>query len=356
MSTASVSTASLFQQLQSFYQQRQTDVQTLGKDLQAGDLADAQTEFTAIQALGQSGPFANGDAFHSTQRQQDFSAIGQALQSGNLSTAQQAYTQLEATFQSAPAPTASPATTTTQTAVPTTTPQSSTEPQITLNLGALSPGEQITIGVTDNGTGGEQVSINITNPQTGSGQKSYYQSRDADLQQLGQDLKAGNLTAASSDYTAIQTLAQSGPIANGAAFGVAQRQQDFEAIGQALQSGDLASANTALGQLNKSLDSRPQPSTGSNLNPTPVAASPTTGSEIVLNLGAPTAGEQITIGVNNTGNGAEQVNISVANQQNQNPEQITLNLNSNSNEQLIINLFNSASQNSSQGGAVNLTA
>ena len=62
----------------------------------------------------------------------------------------------------------------------------------------------------------------------------------------------------------------------------------------------------------------------------------------MLNLGNATPGEQITIGVSNTGNGTEQLTIGVSNQQNQNPEQITLNLNQNSNQQIILNLLNSA--------------
>src|SRR5580692_10842025 len=100
MSTAAVSSNSIFQELQSFFQQRGGDLQQLGQALQSGDLAGAQQEFSAIQSLGQSGPFASGDAFRSNQRQQDLTAIGQALQSGNLAAAQQAFAQLQSTFQS----------------------------------------------------------------------------------------------------------------------------------------------------------------------------------------------------------------------------------------------------------------
>ena len=86
------------------------------------------------------------------------------------------------------------------------------------------------------------------------------------------------------------------------------------------------------------------------------SAAPAGASEIVLNLGSLTAGEQITIGLSNAGNGTEQVTIGVA-QQNQAPEQITLNLNQNSNQQIILNLFNStAASSTTQSSGVSVTA
>jgi len=91
--------------------------------------------------------------------------------------------------------------------------------------------------------------------------------------------------------------------------------------------------------------------------PTATSTAPAGGTEIVLNLGPVTPGEQITIGVNNTGNGTEQVTIGVASQANQAPEQITLNLNQNSNQQIILNLFNgTAASGAPQGSGVNATA
>lgn len=165
MSTAAVSTSSLYQQLQSYFQTRQSDVQQLGQDLQNNDLADAQQEFSAIQTLAQSGPFANGDAFSRTDRQQDFNALGQALQSGSLANAQQAFQQLESTFQSGsggatPAPVTTP------------TPAAGSGNEIVINLGNVTPGEQITIGLnnesngTGNGTGEEQLTISVGNSQS----------------------------------------------------------------------------------------------------------------------------------------------------------------------------------------------
>jgi hypothetical protein len=59
--------------------------------------------------------------------------------------------------------------------------------------------------------------------------------------------------------------------------------------------------------------------------------------------------------VSNASNGGEQITISLANQQNQSPEQITLNLQPNSNQQIIFNLFNSTADTSTVS-AVSVTA
>lgn len=93
------------------------------------------------------------------------------------------------------------------------------------------------------------VSSNLVNFQS----PGYYHQRRADLRQLSQDLKSGDLSAAQQDYNAIQTLAQSGPFAStGNAFAVSLRQQEFNAIGTALQSGDATSAQQALTSLENS--------------------------------------------------------------------------------------------------------
>ncbi len=44
MSTAAVSSNSIYQELRSYFQQRRSDLQQLGKDLQSGDLSSAQQE------------------------------------------------------------------------------------------------------------------------------------------------------------------------------------------------------------------------------------------------------------------------------------------------------------------------
>jgi len=44
-------------------------------------------------------------------------------------------------------------------------------------------------------------------------------------------LQKGDLAGAQQEFKAIQDLAQSGPFANGDAFKISQRQQDFTALG-----------------------------------------------------------------------------------------------------------------------------
>jgi hypothetical protein len=179
--------------------------------------------------------------------------------------------------------------------------------------------------------------------------QTYFQTRQSDLQQLGQDLKNGDLTDAQQEFSAIQTLGQGGPFANGDAFSRTERQQDFNAVGQALQSGSVANAQQAFEQLASTFQSGGSGSAGSGTSSTPIStpssSSSGAGSEIIINLGNLTPGEQITIGVNSESNGTEQLTISEGNQQNQsqNPE-ITLNLNPNRNEEILITLFNSAAQ------------
>ncbi|MGO8796696.1 MAG: hypothetical protein ACLQLC_17875 [Candidatus Sulfotelmatobacter sp.] len=173
MSTAAVSTAtqaSLYSQLQQYFHTRQSDLQQLGKDLNTGDTTDAATEYQDIVQLGQSGPFASGNAFSRTDRESDFTAIGTALQSGDLAGAQQAFSSLKATFEKAvpvqnpapqgPAPIVSPILSSTGQSSST---GSNSGPEIVLNIGASSSStpEQITINISNPASGGEQVSIGI---------------------------------------------------------------------------------------------------------------------------------------------------------------------------------------------------
>jgi hypothetical protein len=191
MSTAAVSNSSLYQELQAYSQQRGSDLQQLGQDLQAGDLSDAQTEFNSLQTLGQSGPNPNGDVFYRTDREQDFNAIGTALQSGNLADAQQAFAQLAATFSG---PTAiSPVSTTGAPGSPGagTNPGG---PVITLNLGNEPADEQITInlGTATNGT--EQVTVSASNPQSQSPEQVTFNVNPNSNEQVVLNLFNGTLT------------------------------------------------------------------------------------------------------------------------------------------------------------------
>jgi hypothetical protein len=211
MSTMPVSAISIYQELQAYFQQRGSDLQQLGSDLLAGSIANAQQDFNTLLTLGQGGPSAKGDVFESKVREQDFNAIGQALKSGDLAGAKQAFAQLESTFHQryhpmppSPAPTSPPAT------APINSP----------------PGESIYQQLV-----------------------AYYQQRRTDVQQLGQDLTAGNLADAQQAYKALEALGQGGPFKSGDAFNNSERAQAFNAIGQALNAGDLAGAQQAFAQL-----------------------------------------------------------------------------------------------------------
>jgi hypothetical protein len=156
MSTSAVSASSLYQQLQQYFQSRQSDLQQLGQDLTNGNTTAAETDVQDIAQLGQTGPFANGAPFANSQREQDFTAIGQALQSGNLSAAQQAFSSLEATFEKAapvgPAPVAS-----------NSGGGAGAGPAIVLNIGNSGSGtpDQVAIDITSQAGGGEQVALTI---------------------------------------------------------------------------------------------------------------------------------------------------------------------------------------------------
>jgi hypothetical protein len=182
MLTAALSANLLNQTDQTYFQQRRTDLQQLGKDLQSGNLSASQQDFTTLQSLGQSGPLSGGNAFAVSARQQDFTAIGQALQSGNLSSAQQAYSQLESTFNhhvrvappvadgggstgsTTPTSTSPTSTSPTSTSPTSTSPTSSGAPassEIIVNLGAITPGEQVNINIANGANGSDQITIGV---------------------------------------------------------------------------------------------------------------------------------------------------------------------------------------------------
>ncbi len=214
MSIAAVSSSSIFQELQSFYQNRQTDLKQLGSALQSGDLNGAQQAYNTLAALGQSGPFANSEPFSKSSRAQAFDAIGQALQAGDLAGAQAAF----ATLTSHQSNSATSAQTTPSAFVILT----STQPSSAAADSASSIYQQL---------------------------QAYRQQRQADLAQLGQALQSGDLAGAQSAFDTLTALGQSGPNKNGQPFQLAERAQDFQAIGQALQSGDLAGAQSAFAKL-----------------------------------------------------------------------------------------------------------
>ncbi len=202
--------------------------------------------------------------------------------------------------------------------------------------------------------------------------QQYFHTRQTDLHELGQALGTGDLAGAQTAFQAITQLGQSGPFASGDPFANSQREQDFTAIGQALQSGDLAGAQQAFSALKATLQknsgSQPAPIADPILTSAPPSTS-TVGPEIILNLsnGSGSANpEQITININPTSGGGEQVSLSVG-QQGSNTPQVTLNLPANSNEEIVLNLLggssstsgastSSASSGSSANGSLSVSA
>jgi hypothetical protein len=224
MSTAGISSSSLVQGAQ-YFQDRTSDLKQLSQALQSGDLAGAQQDFSAIQNLGQNGPFASGNAFALSNRQQDFNAIGQALQSGDLTGAQQALAQLQSTFQgnkavtdpgpaviiniSEQAAASSTSTASTTATSPTTT--SATGPEIVLNLGngaGSSTPEEITISL-NNTSSGEQITIGVGTQQNPNAQQLSFNlaqnSNEQIILNLGVDGAATSSTSTTSTGTASTT-------------------------------------------------------------------------------------------------------------------------------------------------------
>jgi hypothetical protein len=364
MSTSAVSGSSIFQELQSFYQTRQSDLKQLGSALQSGDLAGAQQAYSALAALGQDGPFANSATFSKSNRAQAFDAIGQALQAGDLAGAQAAFTTLKGS---------------------TSNPTNAGDATI-VNLGATQAGSST---ATD---GTSSIFQQL---------QAFQHQRKADLAQLGQALQSGDLAGAQTAFDALTALGASGPSKNGQPFQQAGRASDFQAIGQALQSGDLAGAQSAfttlaatLGGHNQqtqsaitaysgsapeivvnflsSLSSPPTSTSSSGVSTTqtppkepPVSAPPSSfnGSgpqgvpALVVNLG-PSSGsssspESVTINVSNSNSG-EQVSISESQGQTGSAaEQVTLNLSQHNNYELVLNLFNSGSAGQAQSASSN---
>ena len=376
MSTAAVSSVSIFHELQSFYQTRQADLKQLSSALKSGDLAGAQQAFQALAVLGEGGPFANLEPFGNTNRASAFNAVGEALQAGNLAQAQTAFATL--TGSQSPAAVQTPAA-----FVDLSTAQHNIEP-LTQNPSSIY----------------QQL-------------QAFRQQRKADVAQLGQDLQAGNLTAAQQDFAALTALGQSGPNKNGQAFQNSARNQDFQAIGQALQSGDLAGAQSAFANLESTFGKHNQqtqnaisaynagvteivinfpPTANTTTSPTPPTEPPvfqasgnnagadrapelvinlegtssafpsrgTASSELVINLGqgnSPSSPEEVQINLGGTGPAT--VAIGAPQGRSGNSEQVTINLQQQQNYELVLNFFssNSASQSqASSGRALSLSA
>jgi soluble cytochrome b562 len=90
---------SSLQSNQSSFGQTRSELQQLGKDLQSGNLTQAQTDFqTLSQSLNLGSQAASTSSVTSTNSSplaQAFNQLGQDLQSGNLQAAQQHFTSVQ---------------------------------------------------------------------------------------------------------------------------------------------------------------------------------------------------------------------------------------------------------------------
>jgi hypothetical protein len=99
MSVAGISSSNLFDFNSQSVQNRKQQFQQLGQDLQSGNLSAAQTDFTTLQP---SGPQISSSSTNQNTSPiaQDFKQVSQDIQSGNISAAQQDYAKIQQDFQS----------------------------------------------------------------------------------------------------------------------------------------------------------------------------------------------------------------------------------------------------------------
>jgi hypothetical protein len=112
--------------------------------------------------------------------------------------------------------------------------------------------------------------INIPSATSSSGQArssgDYFKERRAEVEQLNQALKSGDLASAQQDYTNLVTLGRNGINKNNP-FLRSDRGQDFDAIGGALENGDLNGALQAFAALQSTFKKPPSAGgTDSSLN------------------------------------------------------------------------------------------
>ena len=102
MSIASISNAgsSNLQNWQILMRQRQQDTQNLASSLQSGDLSGAQQAYSDLQALVSTDTSGTSSTSSSPLVQQDFAKLGQDLSAGNLTQAQKDFSQFKTDFQS----------------------------------------------------------------------------------------------------------------------------------------------------------------------------------------------------------------------------------------------------------------
>jgi hypothetical protein len=320
--TTTTGTASIYQQLQAFRQQRAADLAQLGQDLQGGNLTAAQQDFNTLTALGQTGPGNKGQPFQQTGRAQDFQAIGQALQNGDLAGAQTAYTALASTFGSQ-----------NQQAQNAISAYNSGVTEIIINLVSppVATGTVPPISVPP--------SVRVTSPPVFKGQP---------VGPVAHPVLAGTLSPGTGPNGVPEIVINLGATSGTTASGGSTPPELVINLDQANNSSSGASGTSEivinLGATSSTAASSTTSSTGST-TPEIVNLGQGNGSstapaeELTINLGSGSSGAQIII------EGAQGKNGNST-------EPVTINLNPQNNYELILNLLNSSSTNSSNGLSV----
>ncbi len=98
--------------------------------------------------------------------------------------------------------------------------------------------------------------LSTTPPNPVTNLQTYFKERRPEVQQLGEDLKSGNLAAAQQDYNNLVALGNN-VLHKDNPFLRSDRGLDFNAIGGALQNGDLAGAQQAYAALQSTFLHKP---------------------------------------------------------------------------------------------------
>jgi hypothetical protein len=104
------------------------------------------------------------------------------------------------------------------------------------------------------------ISLNIPSSTSSSvhitATPNYFKERRAEMEQLNDALKSGNLASAQQDYNNLVTLGKNG-LQRDNPFYRSDRGLDFNAIGGALQNGDLTGAQQAFATLQSTFKKPP---------------------------------------------------------------------------------------------------
>ena len=309
MATAAVSSSSLQQTLESYVQQRGTDLQQLGQALESGDLTAAQSAYSALKTLAQNGPFSDSHAFNLTRRQSEFAAIGRDLESGNLTAARRAFAELRGNRASDPAGAE----------------------------GSQTVPPAVVIEISVQGAAAADAAASSAAASTAT---------------------PASAAPAPTVATPILTAAPAPTVASPILTAVPTGAVAVPPPPEVLINLTLGGGNSGGIEIDLTLpNSAPPAATASSTTASTSAASPaaTAGAsasaaagstpEIVVNLnaGSLAAGSEITIGLSQSANGGEQFSLGIGTQANPSQEQINISLAQSANEQIVLNLLGAGS-------------